>query len=255
MKENRPLIFITNDDGIHAPGLNYLIDTVKDLGEIVVVAPQSPQSGKSSAITVEKPLRINQKIREDGIKMCSVNGTPVDCVKLGLHAAVDRKPDIVLSGINHGSNSGNSVIYSGTMGAVMEACMVEIPAVGFSLLDHSWEADFSECGVFIRDIITRVFEKGLPNGICLNVNIPGSCVPKGIKVTEASRGHWTEEYAESTDPHGNPFFFLTGHFVDDDPDNPLTDNYWLARDYATVVPVCPDQTDIAAIPIIRELIR
>lgn len=252
MQHQRPLIFLSNDDGLGAPGLNYLIETVKPLGDVIVVAPATPQSGKSSAITVEEPLRLTPVSSEPGLKIFKVNGTPVDCVKLGLHAATpDRRPDIVIGGINHGSNSGNSVIYSGTMGIVMEACMVGIPAVGFSLLHHSWAADFSQCGPFVSSIVSNILANGLPSGICLNVNIPARCTPLGLKVTEASRGHWTEEYAEYTDPSGRPFYMLTGKFIDDEPDNPATDNYWLSRNYVTAVPVAPDQT--APSPIIETL--
>lgn len=242
MISSRPLIFITNDDSIDAPGLYALIDSVADLGDIIVVAPLSPQSGKASAITVESPLRFTNRPDYSGAKMLAVNGTPVDCVKLGLYAATGRRPDLLLSGINHGSNSGNSVIYSGTMGAVMEGCMNGIPAIGFSLLHHSIKADFSQCRNTVRTVTEHVLSHGLDEQVCLNVNIPAKCTPKGIKVTEASRGRWTEEYATYTDPHGHPFYLLTGKYIDDDPDNPATDNYWLDRQYATIVPVRPDQT-------------
>lgn len=248
MESKRPLIFISNDDGIGSSGLNYLIETVRNYGDIVVVAPSGPQSAKSSAITVEQPLRLDPLRDEPGLKVFRVNGTPVDCIKLGLHAAVTRKPDLVLAGINHGSNSGNSVIYSGTMAIVIEACMAGIPAVGLSLLDFSPKADFSECGPFIREIVDNVMKNGLPEGVCLNVNIPAKCTPKGMKVTEASRGYWTEEFVRNIDPFGRPYYWLTGRFVDADPDNPATDNYWLARQYVTIVPIYPDQTATDIIP-------
>lgn len=254
MQETKPLILLSNDDGIEAPGIHRLIDFLQDMAEIVVVAPASAQSGKSSAITVDTPLRLTEIERYNGAQMIKVNGTPVDCIKLGLHAVVERKPDLVVSGINHGSNSGNSVIYSGTMGATMEACMVGIPAIGFSLLHYSWDADFSNCREVVRDVVSKVLTTGLPDQICLNVNIPAGCTPLGIKVTEASRGHWTEEYAEYKDPSGRPFYLLTGRYIDDDPDNDRTDNYWLVRNYATIVPVRPDQTDCAAISTLKEIL-
>lgn len=254
MATERPLILVSNDDGIDAPGLRYLIDSVKELGDVIAVAPDAPRSGQASAITVDSMLRITQHDDFAGAKMYSVNGTPVDCVKLGLHAVVPRRPDLMLSGINHGSNSGNSVIYSGTMGAVMEACMVGIPSIGFSLLHHSWAADFSQCGTFVRGIAGKVLANGLPQSVCLNVNIPAKCTPKGIKVVRASRGHWTEEYAQYQDPHRRTFYLLTGRFVDDEPDNPETDNYWLDRQYVSVVPVLPDQTLVSAIPAIADLL-
>lgn len=254
MNQDRPLFLLSNDDGVDAPGLNYLIDTLRDIADLVVVAPASAQSGKSSAITVDEPLRLIPVNKSEGIEIYKVDGTPVDCIKLGLHAAVNRRPDMVITGINHGSNSGNSVIYSGTMGAAMEACMIGIPAIGFSLLHHSWAADFSNCGPIVREIVGKALSKGLPEGICLNVNIPAKCVPNGIKVVEASRGHWTEEYAEYADPHGRPFYWLTGKFIDEDPDNDRTDNYWLAHNYATIVPVRPDQTATSEISAIASII-
>ncbi|MDE6049306.1 MAG: 5'/3'-nucleotidase SurE [Paramuribaculum sp.] len=254
MNQSKPLIFISNDDGVDAPGLRHLIECVSYMGEVIAVAPSAPRSGQSSAITVDAPLRITPCPGFDGAKVYSVSGTPVDCVKLGLHALVNRKPDIMLSGVNHGSNSGNSVIYSGTMGAAMEACMVGIPAIGFSLLHHSIEADFSQTTPYIINFTKKVLENGLPDQVCLNVNIPAKCVPKGFKIVKAARGYWTEEYAEYADPSGKPFYWLTGRFVNTEPDNPDTDEYWLQREYVSVVPVRPDQTDSDAISRISDLL-
>jgi 5'-nucleotidase len=253
---SRPLIFISNDDGVNAPGLAHLIESVAEFGEVVAVAPATEQSGKASSLTVESPLRLTERAPIAGAKVYAVNGTPVDCVKLGLHVLFSdgRKPDIMLSGVNHGSNSGNSVIYSGTMGAVMEACMVGIPAIGYSLLHHSIAADFTHTTPFIKEITARVLAGGLPADVCLNVNFPAKCVPKGIKVVRAARGYWTEEYARCTDPHGKPYYWLTGHFHNEEPDNDGTDEYWLSREYVSVVPVRPDQSDIKAIPVIEKLL-
>lgn len=252
MTEHRPLIFVTNDDGIEAPGLKALIDAVKDKGEVIAVAPALPQSGKSSAITCDDMLRVTARPDYGDVKMYAVGGTPVDCVKIGLFAVVDRKPDLLVSGINHGSNSGDNVNYSGTMGAVMEGCLQGIPSIGFSLLHHSWQADFSRCGKIISEVTGNVLAEGLPADVCLNVNIPAKCEPKGLKVAEASRGRWSEEYSRYTDPHGRPYYWLTGTYIDLDPDDDRTDNYWLARQYATIVPVRPDQTYR---PAIAELAR
>ncbi len=242
MESQRPLIFISNDDSVEAPGLYQLIEAVRHLGRVIAVAPAQPHSGMSSAITVNAPLRINPIKESADVSVYSVSGTPVDCVKLGLHALTDRKPDLMLSGINHGSNSGNSVIYSGTMGAAMEACMVGIPAIGYSLLHHSIEADFSQTIPFVKDISARVLNSGLPEGICLNVNFPSKCEILGAKVVRAARGHWTEEFEKYLDPHGKPFYWLTGKFKNLEPDNPDTDEYWLNRHYASIVPVRADQT-------------
>lgn len=252
----KPLIFISNDDGVAAPGLAHLIETVSRFGDVVAVAPDSEQSGKASSITVNSPLRLIPVPSIAGAKVYAVNGTPVDCVKLGLHSLFEdgRKPDIMLSGINHGSNSGNSVIYSGTMGAVMEACMVGIPAIGYSLLHHSIAADFSHTTPFVERITSAVLEGGLPQDVCLNVNIPAKCVPKGMKVVRAARGYWSEEYARYTDPHGNPYYWLTGHFHNEEPDDDSTDEYWLSREYVSIVPVRPDQSDLAALPDVARLL-
>ena len=166
-----------------------------------------------------------------------------------------RKPDIMLCGVNHGSNAGNCVLYSGTMGAVMEACTVGIPSVGFSLLHHSLDADFTECAPYITDITTRVLAKGLPNGVCLNVNIPALVRPEGMKVARAARGYWTEEYAERTDPMGRPYWWLTGHFKNEEPDDPSTDEYWLDRRWVTVVPVRVDQSAVDEVEPTKRLLN
>ncbi len=248
--DGKLLILISNDDGVQAKGLHRLIDCVASMGldaDIYAVAPAGHCSGQSSAITVDTPLRLISHGEYAGAKIYAVTGTPVDCVKLGIHAALPRYPDLMLSGINHGSNSGNSNIYSGTMGAAMEACMIGIPAIGFSLLDHNPDADFSAAAPFIREIIGKVLADGLPDQVCLNVNIPASSTLHGLKVTRCSRGRWTEEYAGYTDPHGRPFYLLTGVYEDSEPDNPEGDNYWLARDYVTITPIRPDQTALDAI--------
>lgn len=238
-----PTILICNDDSVDAPGLRCLIESVSGLGHIIAVAPSTPQSGKSSAITVDKPLRIERRPDIGQAEVYAVNGTPVDCVKLAMHTVLSgKKVAAVLSGINHGSNAGNCVIYSGTMGAAFEACMLGIPAIGFSLLHHSWEADFSQCGHFVRSITKAVIDKGLPKGICLNVNIPARCIPNGVKVVKAGEGYWTEEYVDYIDPQGRPFYLLTGRYIDTNPESDQTDSYWLDRNYVTVVPVRPDPT-------------
>lgn len=241
----RPLIFISNDDSVNAPGLRHLIDCVADMGDVIAVAPAQPHSGMSSAITVDAPLRLKHVYDHGGTPVYSVSGTPVDCVKLASHTVfAERRPDIMLSGINHGSNSGNSVLYSGTMGAAMEACMNGILAIGFSLLHHSLDADFSKTTPFVREITAKVIRNGLPDGVCLNVNFPAKCDIRGVKVTRAARGYWSEEYTDYTDPHGKPFYWLTGRFVNLEPDDPATDEYWLARQYASIVPVRVDQSAI-----------
>lgn len=236
-------ILISNDDGIQAPGLKYLVDRVKDIAH-VVVAPDAPRSGQSGAITVDSPLRITPHDELEGVEAYSVNGTPVDCVKLARHIILPQLPDLMICGVNHGSNSGNCVLYSGTMGAVLEACTQGIPSIGFSLLHHSLQADFSHCGKWIDRVIAATEQLGLPAGVCLNVNIPAKCEPLGIKAVRAARGRWTDEYRRYDDPSGRPFYWLTGHFENAEPDATDTDEYWLNRKYVSVVPVSADSSAI-----------
>lgn len=247
----KKLILISNDDSISAPGLRYLVDCVKDMGEIWVVAPHQQHSGQSSSLTFNAPLRVHEHPDYNGAKMLSVSGTPVDCVKLAMHTLLPRRPDLVLAGINHGSNAGNSVIYSGTMGAVFEGCMDGIPSIGYSLLHHSMSADFSECKRFIQDITAKVLENGLPDGVCLNVNFPAKVKIEGLKVVRAARSHWTEEYQQYTDPHGVPFYWLTGKQINEEEGNAETDLYWLPLNYATCVPCTAlqnaSETEIASV--------
>lgn len=248
MENTRPLILITNDDSIEAPGLLHLATIARTMGDVIVVAPERPQSGQSSALTVGAPLRINEVTSDlEGVRMFTVNGTPVDCVKLAMHAIVPRKPDALFSGINHGSNSAVNVLYSGTMGAVLEGCLLGIPSVGFSLLHHSLKADFSMSTAHIADIASKVIASGLPQGVCLNVNIPAKVIPEGVNVCRAARGYWTDEYKRYLDPQGIPFYWLTGHFINEEPDATDTDEYWLKCRHISVVPVSADMTAASAI--------
>ncbi len=242
MTETKPLILITNDDSISAPGLLRLVDCVPEDADVIVVAPAEPQSGQSSALTVGAPLRIKSVADYRGARMFTVSGTPVDCVKLALDAIVPRKPDLVLAGINHGSNSGCNVLYSGTMGAVLEGCTQGITSCGFSLLHHSMKADFTMGMPFVKEIVAKLLENALPQGFCPHFNIPARVEPEGVRVCRAALGHWTDAYARYTDPSGNPFYWLTGRFVNDEPQATDTDEYWLGKNYISVVPVSSDMT-------------
>ena len=251
----KPLILISNDDGVMAPGLHRLVETVAPLGEVIAVAPDTHQSGKSSAMTVNGALRINTAPSVADAKVFSVSGTPVDCIKLAMNRIVPRKPDLVLAGINHGSNAGVNILYSGTMGAVLEGCLQGIPAVGFSLLHHSLAADFSHCLPWVEKIVTAVLEHSLPHDVCLNVNFPAKVAIEGLKVVRAARSHWTEEYQRYVDPHGKPFYWLTGGLINEEPDATDTDMYWLDRNYASVVPSTPSQNALDALPAITSLLE
>jgi 5'-nucleotidase len=249
----KPLILITNDDGIFAPGLRKLIEISRRIGKVVVVAPEDSMSGMSHAITVKTPLRLRKLAEEKDYIEYSCNGTPVDAMKLGEKVVLDTKPDIVLSGINHGSNASVNIVYSGTMAAVMEANISGIPAIGFSLLDYSHQADFSGVGQFISKIIKEVLENGLPDGVCLNVNIPAVTKEeiKGIKVCRQAKGRWEEVFDARIDPHNRNYYWLTGVFKNGDADKD-TDSWALANNYISVVPVHFDLTAHKAIAHIKK---
>ncbi|MBI3882868.1 MAG: 5'/3'-nucleotidase SurE, partial [Sphingobacteriales bacterium] len=212
-----PTILITNDDGITSPGIRNLVEAVKDLGRIVVVAPDKAQSGMGHAITIGHPLRMEKmdNIFEDGIEAWQTSGTPVDCVKLSVNKILRKKPDLCLSGINHGANHSINVIYSGTMSAAMEAAIESIPSIGFSLLDYSYEADFTAARHYVREIVIAILKQKKDKHFLLNVNIPS--VPlelvKGVKVCKQAYAKYDENFKERKDPHGRKYYWLTGEFV------------------------------------------
>lgn len=243
MTKQKPLILVTNDDGYQAKGIKALINSLKGLGEIVVVAPDGPRSGMSSAITSLFPIRIHLLQEEPDLKIYSCTGTPVDCIKLAVSEVLDRKPDLVVTGINHGSNASVAVLYSGTMGAAMEGCVFKIPSIGFSLLDHSMHADFSTSEKITRLLSEKVLAEGLPKGTCLNVNIPNTKDLKGIKICRQTSGNWTNEFQKSKDGSYKDVYWLTGEFANDEPNDENTDEYVLANGYVSVVPVKIDMTD------------
>ena len=246
----KPLILVVNDDGINAPGIRKLISIINDFGEVVVVAPDGPQSGKGHAITIESTIRCDKVIIDNGPQTeYSCSGTPVDCVKLAVNKLITRKPDLCVSGINHGSNSSINVIYSGTMSAAVEGALEGIPSIGFSLLDYSHEADFSEGERYIREITQSVLNNSLPDGVCLNVNIPKSVDDKkikGVKICRQAKANWVEEFDEREDPKGRKYYWLTGKFVNYDKGDD-TDERALENHYISVVPVQFDVTAYHAI--------
>lgn len=251
MENKKPLILITNDDGYQAKGIEALIDSVKDLGEIIVVAPDGPRSGMSSAITSLQPLRVYLISESQNIKVYATTGTPVDCVKLGISELAERRPDIVLSGVNHGSNAAVAVLYSGTMGAAIEGAVFKIPSIGFSLLDHSHNADFTYSKKYIHTITKQVLEEGLPSGTCLNVNIPKGDDIKGIRVCRQTSGQWVNEFMQSKDGADKDIYWLTGNFENDEPSDEMTDEWALANRYVSVVPVKVDMTNHDLIALIK----
>jgi 5'-nucleotidase len=240
----KPLILITNDDGITAPGIRTLIEVMKGLGDVVVVAPDSPQSAMGHAITVNSTLFVEKIKVDDGVQMeYSCSGTPADCVKLAVNQILERKPDLCVSGINHGSNSSINVIYSGTMSAAIEAGIEGIPAIGFSLLDYSWNANFEATKKFVKTIAENVLNEGLPKDVVLNVNIPNLSNQelKGIKICRQARAYWEEEFDKRKNPQGRDYYWLTGKFVNLDHGED-TDEWALKNGYVSVVPVQFDLT-------------
>ncbi|MCK0157348.1 5'/3'-nucleotidase SurE [Cellulophaga sp. F20128] len=250
----KPLILVTNDDGITAPGLRSLVKFMKEIGDVVVVAPDSPQSGMGHAITLNNTLSANL-VTIDAIngveKEYSCSGTPADCVKMGLQELLERKPDICVSGINHGSNSSINVIYSGTMSAAIEAGIEGIPAIGFSLCDFSWDANFEDTKEFVQKIVQQSLLNGMPKGVVLNVNIPAKQNEpiKGIKICRQARANWKEKFDKRVNPMGQDYYWLTGEFelLDKGED---TDEFALANNYISVVPT---QFDLTAHHTIHQL--
>ena len=249
--KERPLALITNDDSIEAPGLHVLARLVAEWADVVCVAPKYPQSGKSPALTFMNPLRVQEMTPSDpveGVRYYTVNdGTPVDCVKVGLYMLGDRRPDFIFSGINHGSNAGVNVIYSGTMGAALEGAVEGIPSAGFSLLHHSLAADFSLSEHYVRTLLEQIRKNPPEPGTCLNINIPSRIVPAGVRACRACKGRWSDGYERYTDPHGRDFLMLSGRFINEEPEATDTDEYWLGRGYITVVPVACDMTAAARV--------
>lgn len=248
----KPLILVTNDDGINAPGIRMLIEAMNSIGDVFVVAPDSPQSGMGHAITLDSTLYAEEvNINNGSQKEYSCSGTPADCVKLAIRELLPRRPDLCVSGINHGSNSSVNVIYSGTMSAAIEAGIEGIPAIGFSLLDYSWNANFKASKKSIETITKKVLEKGLPNGVVLNVNIPN--IPekeiKGFKICRQAKANWVEEFDKRKTPQGRDYYWLTGKFVNLDGGED-TDEWALENNYVSVVPV---QFDLTAHTFIKAL--
>lgn len=250
----KPLILVSNDDGITAKGIRTLVEVVKDLGEVLVVAPNSPQSGMGHAITIHSPLKIYRSDVFEGINAYESSGTPADCVKLAKYYVLKgRKPDLVVSGINHGSNTSISVLYSGTMSAAIEGAIEGMPAVGFSLCAYEKDADFSHITGYVHDICAQVLRTGLPKGTALNVNFPHKQTEpiKGIKICRQAKAKWKEEFDERTDPYGRKYLWLAGSFENPDKGED-TDEWAIANNYASVVPCVFDLTAHHAISLLND---
>lgn len=251
MKKNEPVILVVNDDGITAPGIKCLIDVMCQIGRVVVVAPDSPQSGMGHAITIGKPLRLDKVDIYDNVEMYRCSGTPADCVKLAKGIIFKgRKPDLCVSGINHGLNNSINILYSGTMSAAVEGAIEDIPSIGFSLDNFNLDADFSFCLKYVKEIALQVLKNGLPPATLLNVNFPVGSGIKGIKICRQANAKWAEEFDERVDPQERPYYWLTGVFQLNDQGED-TDVWALENNYASIVPVQFDLTAHHAIGIIN----
>jgi len=250
-----PLILVTNDDGIYAPGIRSLAKIASRFGKIVVVAPDKPQSGMGHAITINSTLRIQKTNYHNAEQEYSCSGTPVDCVKMAINHILKKKPDLILSGINHGSNSSINVIYSGTMSAAIEGALEGTPSIGFSLCDYGMEANFEHAEKFVAKIIEQSIKNKMPKGVCLNVNIPKLREEdfKGIKVVRQARANWVERFEERKDPYGRDYYWLTGEFVNFEPESIDTDEWALANGYISVVPTQADLTAHKHLPDLKYL--
>lgn len=247
----KPLILVTNDDGITSKGIQSLIEAVAPFGDVMVVAPDKPQSGMGHAVTISGILRVHPVKYQIPVEAYACNGTPVDCVKLAIFRLKGRKPDLLVSGINHGSNSSINVIYSGTMSAAVEGALEGIPSIGFSLLEHGADADFDASKEVVKTIVGNALKSGMPEGICLNVNIPQGRPEdiKGIKICRQAKALWEDNFDVRTDPSGKEYYWLTGEFKNFDKGED-TDEFALKHNYVSVVPV---QYDLTAYHVVSQL--
>lgn len=254
LDKNDKLILLTNDDGLYAEGLKTLIGVMEEFGKVILVSTPESQSGMSQALTVKTPLRVKLLEENDRHRIYTCNGTPTDSIKLAINQLLERAPDFVASGINHGANSSVSILYSGTMAAALEGCLYGICSVGFSLNSFSPSADFSVCSKYIRIVMENLIKSGLPAGICLNVNIPAVKEEeiKGIRICRQSRGNWKEEFEKRKDPMGKTYYWLTGVYNNHEPESTDTDEWALTNNFVSLVPVTVDMTAHGYLP---ELIK
>lgn len=252
------LILVTNDDGYNAKGLRAAIEVVRPFGRVIAIAPEVMQSGMSQAITMYKPLFLKKQHEEPGVEIYSFSGTPVDCVKMAFdYLLTDRKVDLVVSGINHGSNAAVNVLYSGTMGAAIEGSFYGCPSIGLSLTDHDLDADFEAAIKYCREVVQGVLESEPELPLCLNVNVPVARPEeiKGIRICRQTKGYWREEFYRREDPHHRAYFWLTGEFVNQEPTAEDTDEWALANNYVAVVPVQVDLTDYKRMQYLKRIIK
>ena len=250
METKKPLILISNDDGYQAKGINELIRMVRDYGDVLVCAPDGPRSGQACAFSATVPLTLTLKHQESGVQIWACNGSPVDCVKMALAELSPRKPDLVIGGINHGDNASVNTHYSGTMGVTLEGCMKYIPSIAFSICDYRADADFTPLEPYIRKMTQQVLAEGLPQGVCMNVNFPVVTTYKGVRICRMSRGTWLNEVTRCHHPRGYDYWWMVGHYRNDEPEAEDTDRWALDNGY---VAITPTRVDVTAYEAMEEL--
>ncbi len=253
MMDKKPLILIANDDGYRAKGFYKLIELMRKIGEVVAISTEKPMSGQSHSITNHEPLRVYLAEQDVDYKLYVCTGRPVDCIKIGYRFTDGRLPDLVVSGINHGSNASSNVIYSGTMAAALEACMDGVPAIGFSVDSYSSNACFDHVDYYVDTIARRVLKEGLPKGVCLNVNMPKkSDEPiKGVRICRQAKGRWSQTFEQRVDPFGRDYYWLTGYFIEED-EGADTDLYAIKNNYIAVVPTMFDMTSYSTMEMLKD---
>lgn len=251
MENKKPFILISNDDGYQAKGINSLVDMIRDMADILVCAPESGRSGMACAFSANEPLVLVPQKQEEGLEVWSCNGTPVDCVKLALEELCkERRPQMVIGGINHGDNASVNAHYSGTMGVTLEGCMKYIPSLAFSLCTHDWFADFESLRPYIRKIVRKVLDDGLPKGVCLNVNFPVVDQFKGVRVCRMAPGTWDNEVVKCRHPRGYDYWWMVGRYTNDEPEAEDTDNWALRHGY---IAITPTKIDITSYEMIEQM--
>jgi 5'-nucleotidase len=253
MNSEKPFILISNDDGYQAKGLNSLVDMIRDMADILVCAPDSGRSGSACAFTAVDPLIMVPQKKEEGLEVWSCSGTPVDSVKLALNELCkERRPQMVIGGINHGDNASVNAHYSGTMGVTLEGCMKYIPSVAFSLCSHDYFSDFSPLRPYVRSIVRKVLDNGLPKGVCLNVNFPDTDKFKGVKICRMAYGTWYDEAVKQRHPRGYDYWWMVGKYKNDEPEAEDTDNWAVNHGYIAVTPTKIDVTAYEAMESLRD---
>lgn len=249
----RPYLLISNDDGVNAPGIQFLIDTLRPCADLLVMAPDSARSGYSCSFTAAMPLTYKVLRREEGLTVCSCSGTPADCVKMALNLFPERKPDLVVGGINHGDNSSVNAHYSGTMGVVIEGALQGYPSIAFSLCDFREDADFTPLRPYLIDFVFKTIAMALPPFTCLNVNFPKAAKFRGVKVCRMARSRWQKEVEPCSHPYGGRYYWLAGESVELEPEAIDTDRWALAHDYVAVTPTQLDLTATELVNVLRDL--